>query len=80
MRLLRPMRLATMVALPPANASSKPRPNSTSAPVDGVVVLAPKTLTDGVSVDVLDVDGPGPLELVEPSLLDVVESVITVVL
>lgn len=75
----RPKRLATIVAPPPPSASSKPRPNSTSAPVDGVVVLAPRTLTDGVRVDVLDVDGPGPLELVEPSLLDVVESVMIVV-
>ena len=78
--MLRPKRLAMIVALPPARASSRPRPNSTSAPVDGVVVLAPRTLTEGVSDDVLDVDGPGPLELVEPPLLDDVESVMTVVL
>lgn len=55
LRLLRPMRLATMIALPPPSASIKPSPNSTSAPVAGVVVLAPRTLTDGVRVDVLDV-------------------------
>ena len=43
-----------------------PKPNSTSAPVDGVVVLAPRTPVEGFdallldeidTVDVVDVDG-----------------------
>lgn len=66
-----------------------PNPNSTSAPVDGVVVLAPRTPVDGLDalLDALDaveveVDGSGTLVLDELDTTDEVDvegSVTTVV-
>lgn len=88
-RLLRLMRVAPIITPAPPRRSAMPNPNSTSAPVDGVVVLAPRTpvegfdaLVDAVDAVEVEVDGSGTLVLDELDTTDEVDvegSVTTVV-
>jgi hypothetical protein len=68
-RLLRLMRVAPIITLAPLRRSAMPNPNSTSAPVDGVVVLAPRTPVEGFDVlldelDTVEVDVDGSVTVV----------------
>ena len=69
--MLRLMRVVTSITAAPLTSSAMPRPKSASAPVDGVVVLAPCTPLEGFE----EVDGLDTWDVVE-----VEGSVTTVVL
>lgn len=82
------MRDANATRPPPATSSNRPAPNSTSAPVPGVVVVAGSTpaevvvglLVDELLDDPLDVEDPGvpPVTVVVVGTVTVVESVTVV--
>ena len=66
---MRLMRVAPIITPAPPSRSAMPKPNSTSAPVDGVVVLAPRTPVDGFdalldALDTVEVDVEGSVTVV----------------
>ena len=69
------MRVAPAITLAPPSSSVRPRPNSMSAPVDGVVVLAPSTPVDGSDaefdeLETVDVEDEGSVTTVVSALDD----------